>query len=121
VRPTKKDGVHVSKFPQHPHKFQDRKHDIHRTSNDAQLFKTAKRSRHATPLLQPLQRLPVVKRIEQKVLTITFKARNGLAPSYLSELLIDIAPARESRSSDSPRLAVPYFKLKTWATGPFAQ
>jgi hypothetical protein len=46
-------------------------------------------------------------------LTITFKARNAFAPSYLAELLRDYTPARALRSSDFPTLAVPLFKLKT--------
>ncbi len=73
----------------------------------------ARRSCHITPLLQQLQWLPVDKRIEHKILTLAYKARNGLAPSYLSELLTDYAPIRTLRSTDSPRLAVPHFKLKT--------
>ena len=79
----------------------------------ARLVYRARRSCHITPLLQQLQWLPVEKRIEHKILTLAYKARNGLAPSYLSELLTDFAPARALRSSDSPRLAIPHFKLKT--------
>jgi len=44
---------------------------------------------------------------------MTFKARNGVAPSYLAELLRDYTPVRSLRSSDYPTLAVPTFKLKT--------
>jgi hypothetical protein len=79
----------------------------------ARLVYRARRSCHVTPLLQQLQWLPVEKRIEHKILTLAYKARNGLAPSYLSELLTDFAPARALRSSDSPRLAIPHFKIKT--------
>jgi len=46
-------------------------------------------------------------------LTMTFKARNGVAPSYLAELLRDYRLVRALRSSDFPSLAVPFFKLKT--------
>ncbi len=47
------------------------------------------------------------------MLKLTFKTRIGLAPSYLAELLNDFVPVRALRSSDSPALAVPHFKLKT--------
>jgi len=50
---------------------------------------------------------------EEKMLTMTFKARNGFAPSYLAELLRDYSPLRALRSSNNPTLAVPTFKLKT--------
>jgi len=57
--------------------------------------------------------IKVERRIEEKVLTMTFKAHNGVAPSYLAELLRDYRPVRALRSSDFPTLAVPTFKLKT--------
>jgi len=42
---------------------------------------------HITPILKELQWLPVIKRIQFKTLMITYKALNGLAPIYLTELL----------------------------------
>jgi len=42
-----------------------------------------------------------------------FKARNGLCPSYLADQLHSYVPSRTLRSSDTPTLAVPNFKLKT--------
>ncbi len=79
----------------------------------ARLIYKAKRSCHVSPLLKELHWLPIEKRIEEKILTITFKARNAFAPSYLTELLRDFTPVRTLRSSDFPTLAVPSFKLKT--------
>ena len=79
----------------------------------ARLIYKAKRSCHVSPLLKELRWLPIEKRIEEKILTITFKAHNAFAPSYLAELLRDFTPARALRSSDFPTLAVPLFKLKT--------
>jgi len=49
----------------------------------------------------------------KKMLTLTFNARNGVAPSYLAEPLKDHGPVRALRSSDFPSLAVSTFKLKT--------
>ena len=79
----------------------------------ARLIYQAKRSCHISPILKELRWLPIEKRIEEKVLTITFKARLGSAPSYLTELIRDFTPVRALRSSDFPSLAVPTFKLKT--------
>ncbi len=79
----------------------------------ARLVFKARRSCHVSPLLDQLKWLPIDKRIEQKVITLVFKARNGLCPSYLAELLEDHVPARASRSSDFPTMKVPKFKLKT--------
>jgi len=45
-------------------------------------------------LLNERRCLPIEKYIEKKSLTQTFKARNGIAPSYLAELLRDFTPAR---------------------------
>ena len=42
---------------------------------------------HISPVLKQLHWLPVKARIEHKLLTLTFKAVHGQAPSYLSELI----------------------------------
>ena len=42
---------------------------------------------HVTPILKQLHWLPVRKRIEYKILLLTFKALNGTAPLYISDLL----------------------------------
>jgi hypothetical protein len=44
--------------------------------------------------------LPVEFRIEYKILLLTFKSMNGLAPAYLSDLLMPYVPARSLRSSN---------------------
>jgi len=79
----------------------------------ARLVYKARRSCDVSPLLKELRWLPIKRRIEENTLTMTFKARNGFAPSYLAELLRDYRPVRALRSSDFPSLAVPTFKLKT--------
>ena len=79
----------------------------------ARLVFKARRSCHVSPLLDQLKWLPVDKRIEQKILTLVFKACNGICPSYLADLLEDYVPTRSLRSSDTPTLKVPNFKLKT--------
>ena len=42
---------------------------------------------HITPALRQLHWLPVVKRIQFKILPLTFKAIHGLSPPYISELI----------------------------------
>ncbi len=42
---------------------------------------------HISPILQSLHWLPICYRIDFKTLLIVFKALNGLAPKYLSNLL----------------------------------
>jgi len=54
----------------------------------------ALRSCRVSPLLKELRWLPIERRIEEKILTMTLKARNGAAPSYLTELLRDSTPVR---------------------------
>ena len=49
---------------------------------------------HIPPLLVNLHWLPVRYRIEFKVLLITFKVLNGLAPSYLTQLVTYRPPSR---------------------------
>jgi len=60
----------------------------------ALLVYKARQSCHVSPLLKELRWLPIVKRIEEKILTVTLKARNGIAPLYLAKLLKDYTPVR---------------------------
>uniref|UniRef100_A0A8C4X7K9 Capping protein regulator and myosin 1 linker 2 n=1 Tax=Erpetoichthys calabaricus TaxID=27687 RepID=A0A8C4X7K9_ERPCA len=68
-------------------------------------------SEHITPILLRLHWLPVSYRIEYKILLITYKALNNLAPNYISGLLHHYVPARPLRSSDSGNLVVPLTNL----------
>jgi len=63
--------------------------------------------------LKNLSWLPIEKRIEEKILALTYNAQNGFAPSYLAELLNDLILVRALRSPDAPTLAVSLIKLKT--------
>jgi len=56
----------------------------------ARLITRSKRNDHITPILCKLHWLPVSKRIIFKTLLLTFKAHNGLAPSYISDLIAPI-------------------------------
>ena len=55
---------------------------------------------HVTPCLIDLHWLPVQFRIDFKIALLTFKCLNGLAPSYLSNLIELYKPTRSLRSAD---------------------
>ena len=57
---------------------------------------------HITPLLNELDWLPVHAHIEYKVILLTFKYLNNLAPAYLADLLTHYRPARSLRSVVPP-------------------
>ncbi|KAK0151915.1 hypothetical protein N1851_006719 [Merluccius polli] len=82
--------------------------------NAAARLLTGKRKRdHISPVLASLHWLPVSFRIDFKILLFVFKALNGLAPQYLSELLHIYAPARALRSTNQLLLVVPKTRLST--------
>ena len=72
---------------------------------------------HITPLLMDLHWLPVKFRIEFKILLIVFKIFRGLAPSYLSFLIISKPVSKcNSRSSiDGTLLSFPNIKPKDYS------
>ena len=64
----------------------------------ARLIKLSRKYDHITPHLMDLHWLPIEYRIQFKILLLTYKTLNGLAPSYLSDLLQRYAPVRNLRS-----------------------
>uniref|UniRef100_A0A3Q3FRJ7 Reverse transcriptase domain-containing protein n=1 Tax=Labrus bergylta TaxID=56723 RepID=A0A3Q3FRJ7_9LABR len=85
----------------------------------ARLLTGCNRRHHITPILASLHWLPVRSRIDFKILLITFKARTGLAPSYITELLTPYEPARSLRSSGGASWSFQSRDLKLKVTGPF--
>ena len=75
---------------------------------------------HITPLLMELHWLPVEQRINFKILLITYKALNGQAPTYLSDLLSYYRPARPLHSSAQNLLRDPRYNLKNYGGRSFA-
>ena len=75
----------------------------------ARLVLQAKPRDHVTPLLEQLHWLPVRERTIFKVCLLTFKALNGSALSYITDLLKKHLPTRPGlrSASDISRLAVP--------------
>ncbi len=68
---------------------------------------------HNSPVLSTLHWLPIKHRIHFKILLITYKALNGLAPQYLSELLSHYSPSRLLRSQNSGHLIIPRISKST--------
>ncbi len=67
---------------------------------------------HVTPMLMELHWLPIDRRVQFKILVLTFKCLHGLAPQYLSELVVTYNPARNLRSADRLLLEQPRVRTK---------
>jgi hypothetical protein len=68
---------------------------------------TVRRFDHITPTLNLLHWLPVRKRIEFKIATLTFKTLNNNQPTYLRDLIKLHVPSRSLRSCNKQMLEVP--------------
>ncbi len=68
---------------------------------------------HISPVMSTLHWLSFKHRIDFKILLITYKALNGLAPQYLSELLSHYSPPRPLRSQNSGHLIIPRISKST--------
>ncbi len=66
-----------------------------------------------SPVMSTLHCLPIKHRIDFKILLITYKALNGLAPQYLSELLSHYSPPRPLQSQNSGHLIIPRISKST--------
>ena len=76
----------------------------------------------ASDCLKKLHWLPIRYRINFKVLCIEYMSLNGIAPAYLSNLLVETPILRDGlRSSNSyKRLIIPKTKSKTFAPRAFS-
>uniref|UniRef100_A0A4W6FHD0 Reverse transcriptase domain-containing protein n=1 Tax=Lates calcarifer TaxID=8187 RepID=A0A4W6FHD0_LATCA len=79
----------------------------------ARMLTKSRRFDHITPVLASLHWLPIHVRSDFKVLLMTYKILNGLAPSYLSDLLNPYIPSRALRSQSAGLLSVPRVKKKS--------
>ncbi len=79
----------------------------------ARVFTRTRKYDHISPVLSTLHWLPIKHRIDFKILLITYKALNGLAPQYLSELLSHYSPSRPLRSRNSGHLIIPRISKST--------
>ncbi len=86
----------------------------------ARLLTGAKRHDHITPILASLHWLPVSFRIQFKILLIVFKALNGQAPSYISDLISFKSASKPLTSASKALLYVPRSRLQSKGDRAFA-
>ena len=86
----------------------------------ARLLTNTKKRDHITPVMATLHWLPVVFRIDFKILLLAFKAQNGLGPQYITDLLPPYVPPRSLRSSEEALLQIPKTRLATKGDQAFA-
>ena len=82
---------------------------LQRVQNIAARIVTLTRiTQHTTPVLNALHWLPVCQRTKFKTLLLVYKARTGMAPGYLQDLICPYHQERTLRSADQHLLAVPF-------------
>ena len=86
----------------------------------ARLVVKCKHTDHISPFLRNLHWLPVSDRISFKILLLTYKAINGLAPSYVTRLLSPCVPGRKLRSSSQGLLTTPKSNTATYGDRAFS-
>uniref|UniRef100_A0A672G2J3 Reverse transcriptase domain-containing protein n=1 Tax=Salarias fasciatus TaxID=181472 RepID=A0A672G2J3_SALFA len=67
----------------------------------ARLLTGTRRHEHITPVLKSLHWLPVEFRVRFKILLLTYKILNGMAPTYLQDALTPYQPIRALRSQNA--------------------
>ena len=86
----------------------------------ARLVLRVPRHEHITPALEELHWLPVRQRINYKILLMTYKALNGMAPEFISDLIQLYVPTRSLRSSSGSHLEVPCSVTKFYGERAYA-
>ena len=86
----------------------------------ARIVTLKKRHEHITPILKDLHWLPVHRRIEFKILLMTYKAIHGLAPEYIKELIVKQHRSRNLRSNSQQLLVVPRSTTATYGDRAFS-
>ena len=85
----------------------------------ARVIAKAGRRDHISPILFKLHWLPVEFCIKYKILLLTYRALHGLAPTYITELLMPYTPPRTLRSSTEQLLVVQKYRLKNFGARSF--
>ena len=86
----------------------------------ARIITVTKKFDHITPVLIQLHWLPLHFRILFKVLLLVYRALNGMAPLYITELLSYRTCSRSLHSTDQKLLAVPKSRLQTYGDRAFS-
>ncbi len=72
----------------------------------ARILTRTRKSEHITPVLRSLHWLPVIFRIDFKVILLVYKSLNGLGPKYIADILTEYKLNRLLRSLRSSQLRV---------------
>ena len=72
----------------------------------ARLIYKKKRRCRITPVLKTLHWLPITFRVKYKILMLTYKALNNLAPQYMKSLVVPFQPKRLLRSNQNNYLTL---------------
>jgi hypothetical protein len=79
----------------------------------AKMVTRMKKFDHVTPILKYLHWLPIEYRIQFKVLLLAFRAMNGIAPQYLTDMISIHQPRRLLRNSHALELNIPQSRLRS--------
>ena len=94
---------------------------LQRTQNTgARIITRSRKSTHITPVLQFLHWLPVRYRIDYKIILLTYKALNNLAPNYICDLIQTYSPGRTLRSANKSLLYTTKFKRSSYGGRAFS-
>ncbi len=98
---------------------QDQLQRLQRIQNSAaRLVTRTDRRHHISPVLKQLHWLPVEQRVRYKLLLQVYRALNGLAPAYITDLLQEHIPCRALRSASRSLLVIPSSRT-TWGDRSF--
>ena len=86
----------------------------------ARILTGSSKYEHISPVLASLHWLPVQVRADFKVLLLTYKIVNGLAPAYLSDMVNLYEPACSLRSQGAGLLTVPKVNKKSFGEQAFS-
>ena len=87
----------------------------------ARIITLHRKYEHITPVLKDLHWLPVQQRINFKILLYTFKALNGMASVYISDMLPVYSQPQPLRSEDNYLLHVPKHRLEGFGKRSFSK
>ena len=77
------------------------------------------RRHHITPVLKELHWLPIKRCVEFKILLHTYKYIKGIAPEYMSSMIMLYHPNRALRSAENITLVMPRVKSATYGERQF--
>lgn len=105
-------------YAEFPKKHLDKLQRVLNTA--ARIVSLSPKRNHISPILKDLHWLPIEKRIQYKLLILTYRCLHNRAPIYLKELIVSYTPSRNLRSVDKLFLSTPNTKLKTFGDRAFS-